>query len=129
MKVALYDGSFHEVDSSDVAFRMAASMAMRDGIDKAKSIILEPIMEVEITTPNQFLGDIIGDLNSRRAHIERIEGRDEVSSICCLVPLAEIFGFAGDLRSLSQGRASHTMQFHHYIKLPQNLADQIETKV
>jgi elongation factor G len=129
VKVALYDGSFHEVDSSDVAFRMAASMAMRDGIDKAKSIILEPIMEVEITTPNQFLGDIIGDLNSRRAHIERIEGRDEVSSICCLVPLAEIFGFAGDLRSLSQGRASHTMQFHHYKKLPQNLADQIATKV
>jgi len=104
-------------------------MAMRDGIDKAKPIILEPIMEVEITTPNQFLGDIIGDLNSRRAHIENIKGRDEVSSICCLVPLAEIFGFAGDLRSLSQGRASHTMQFHHYEELPQNLADQIATKV
>jgi len=102
---------------------------MRNGIGKAKPIILEPIMEVEITTPNQFLGDIIGDLNSRRAHIENIEGRDEISSIYCLVPLAEIFGFAGDLRSLSQGRASHTMQFHHYEQLPQNLTDQIATKV
>jgi len=129
VKVTLYDGSYHEVDSSDVAFRMAASIAMRNGIDKAKPIILEPIMEVEITTPNQFLGDVIGDLNSRRARIENIEGRDEVSSVCCLVPLAEIFSFAGDLRSLSQGRASHTMQFHHYEELPQNLAEQIATKV
>jgi len=129
VRVTLYDGSFHEVDSSDVAFRMAASIAMRNGIGKAKPIILEPIMEVEITTPNQFLGDIIGDLNSRRAHIENIEGRDEISNIYCLVPLAEIFGFAGDLRSLSQGRASHTMQFHHYEQLPQNLAEQIATKV
>ena len=128
VKVTLYDGSYHEVDSSDVAFRMAASIAMRNGIDKAKPIILEPIMEVEITTPNQFLGDVIGDLNSRRARIENIEGRDEVSSVCCLVPLAEIFSFAGDLRSLSQGRASHTMQFHHYEELPQNLAEQIATK-
>jgi elongation factor G len=123
--VALYDGSFHEVDSSDMAFRMAAFMAMRDGIDKAKPIILEPIMEVEITTPSEFLGDIIGDLNSRRAHIEGIESRDEVSAVRCLVPLAETFGFAGDLRSVSQGRASYTMCFHRYEELPQNLADQI----
>ena len=123
--VTLYDGSFHEVDSSDMAFRMAAFMAMRDGIDKAKPIILEPIMEVEITTPSEFLGDIIGDLNSRRAHIEGIESRDEVSAVRCLVPLAETFGFAGDLRSVSQGRASYTMCFHRYEELPQNLADQI----
>ncbi len=129
VKVALYDGSFHEVDSSDMAFKMAAFIAMRDGIDKAKPVILEPIMEVEITTPNQFLGDIIGDLNSRRAHIEGIEGRDEVSAIRSFVPLAETFGFAGDLRSLSQGRASYTMCFHRYEKLPQNLAEQIAAKV
>jgi elongation factor G len=128
IKVTLYDGSFHEVDSSDVAFRMAAFMAMRDGIDKAKPVILEPIMEVEITTPNQFLGDIIGDLNSRRAHIEGIESRDEVSAIRCLVPLAETFGFAGDLRSLSQGRASYTMCFHRYEELPQDLAEQIAAR-
>ena len=123
--VTLYDGSFHEVDSSDMAFRMAAFMAMRDGIDKARPIILEPIMAVEITTPSEFLGDIIGDLNSRRAHIEGIESRDEVSAVRCLVPLAETFGFAGDLRSVSQGRASYTMCFHRYEELPQNLADQI----
>jgi elongation factor G len=108
---------------------MAASIAMRNGIGKAKPIILEPIMEVEITTPNQFLGDIIADLNSRRAHIENIESRHEVSSICCLAPLAEIFDFAGDLRSLSQGRANHTMQFHHYEELPQILTEQTATKV
>jgi elongation factor G len=129
VKVTLYDGSYHEVDSSDVAFKMAAFMAMRDGIDKAKSVILEPIMEVEITTPNQFLGDIIGDLNSRRAHVEGIENRDELSTILCLVPLSEIFGFAGDLRSLSQGRATHTMCFHRYEKLPQDLAQQIAAKM
>jgi elongation factor G len=128
VQVTLYDGSFHEVDSSDIAFKMAAFMGMRDGIDKAKPIILEPIMEMEITTPNEFLGDIIGDLNSRRAHIEGIEGRDEVSAVRGLVPLAETFGFAGDLRSVSQGRASYTMCFHRYEELPQNLADQIVTK-
>ena len=127
-KVTLYDGSFHEVDSSDIAFRMAGFMAMRDGINKAKPIILEPIMEVEITTPNEFLGDIIGDLNSRRAHIEGIESRDEVSAVRCLVPLAGTFGFAGDLRSVSQGRASYTMCFHRYERLPQDLADQIVAK-
>jgi elongation factor G len=128
VEVTLYDGSFHEVDSSDMAFKMAAFMAMRDGIRKAKPVILEPIMSVEITTPNAFLGDIIGDLNSRRAHIEGIEGRDEVSAVRGLVPLAETFGFAGDLRSVSQGRASYTMCFHRYEELPQDLADQIVAK-
>jgi elongation factor G len=128
VKVTFYDGSFHEVDSSDIAFRMAAFMAMREGMDKAKPIILEPIMEVEITTPNQFLGDIIGDLNSRRTQIEGIESRDEVSAVRCLVPLAETFGFAGDLRSVSQGRASYTMCFHRYEELPEDLADQIVAK-
>jgi elongation factor G len=128
VKVALYDGSYHEVDSSDVAFRMAGFMAVRDGIDKARPVILEPIMEVEITTPNEFLGDIIGDLNSRRAHIEGIDSRDEFSAVRCLVPLAETFGFAGDLRSLSQGRASYTMCFHHYEKLPEELAEQVATR-
>jgi elongation factor G len=128
IKVTLYEGSYHEVDSSDVAFRMAAFMAMRDGIDKARPVILEPIMEMEITTPNEFLGDIIGDLSSRRAHIEGIESRTESSAVRCLVPLAEIFGFAGDLRSLSQGRASYTMHFDHYEELPQDLAEQITAR-
>jgi elongation factor G len=129
LKVTLYDGSFHEVDSSDAAFRMAAFMAMKDGICKAKPIILEPIMEVEITTPNEFLGDIIGDLNSRRAHIEGIEGRVESSTVRCLVPLAETFGFAGDLRSLSQGRASYTMHFYRYEQLPEDLTEQIAVRM
>ena len=129
VKVSLCDGSFHEVDSSDMGFRMAGFMAMRDGIDKAKPIILEPIMEVEITAPNEFLGDIIGDLNSRRAHIEGIESRDEVSAVRSLVPLAETFGFAGDLRSVSQGRASYTMCFHRYEQLPRELAEEIAARV
>jgi elongation factor G len=128
VKVALFDGSYHEVDSSDMAFRMAGFMATRDGVDKAKPIILEPIMEVEITTPNEFLGDIIGDLNSRRGHIEGIDSRNEFSAIRCLVPLAETFGFAGDLRSLSQGRASYTMCFHRYEDLPQELAEEIAAR-
>jgi elongation factor G len=129
VKVTLLDGSFHEVDSSDMAFRMAAFMAMKEGIDKAKPIILEPIMEVEITTPNESLGDIIGDLNARRAHIEGIESRAESSTVRCLVPLAETFGFAGDLRSLSKGRASYTMCFHRYEELPQGLAAEITAKM
>ncbi|HEU65937.1 MAG TPA: elongation factor G, partial [Chloroflexi bacterium] len=129
VKVTLYDGSFHEVDSSDVAFRMAAFMAIRDGIDKAKPVILEPIMEVEITAPTQFLGDIIGDLNSRRAHIEGIDSSAELSTVRCLVPLAETFGFAGDLRSLSQGRASYTMHFQRYEQLPDNLAEEIAARM
>jgi elongation factor G len=129
VKVTLYDGSYHEVDSSDAAFRMAAFIAMRDGISKAKPLILEPIMEVEITTPNEFLGDIIGDLNSRRAHIEGIESHGETSTVRCLVPLAETFGFAGDLRSLSQGRASYTMHFHRYEQLPQDLTEQIVVRM
>jgi elongation factor G len=128
VEVTLYDGSYHEVDSSDMAFRMAAFMAMREGMDRAKPIILEPIMEVEITTPNQFLGDIIGDLNSRRTHIEGIDSRDEISAVRCLVPLAETFGFAGDLRSISQGRASYTMSFHRYEALPEGLAEQIVSR-
>jgi elongation factor G len=128
IKATLYDGSFHEVDSSDVAYRMAAFIAMRDGIDKAKAIILEPIMEVEIATPGEFLGDIIGDLNSRRAGIGGIDSRDVVSTVRCLVPLAETFGFAGDLRSISQGRASYTMCFHRYEELPHDLAEQIAAR-
>jgi elongation factor G len=129
VKVTVYDGSFHEVDSSEVAFRMAAFMAMRDGIEKGRPIILEPIMRMEITTPNQFMGDVVGDLNSRRAGIEGIESRTEFSAVRCLVPLAETFGFAGDLRSLSQGRASYTMHFACYEELPRNLAEQAVARV
>ena len=125
IKVTLCDGSYHEVDSSELAFRMAASLAIREGQRKAKSIILEPIMEMEIVTPSQFLGDIVGNLNSRRSHIEDMDSREDFFIIHCVIPLAETFGFASDLRSLSQGRASHTMQFHSYKELPANLTEQI----
>ena len=125
VKVTLCDGSFHEVDSSDLAFEMAGSIAVNNGITKAKPILLEPIMKMEIITPSQFLGDIVGNLNSRRGHIDGIETREDFGTIRCLVPLAETFGFATDLRSLSQGRATYTMQFDRYEELPATLTEQI----
>ena len=125
IKVTLYDGSFHEVDSSDLAFKIAGSMAMKKGVAKAKPILLEPIMKAEILTPVQFLGDIIGDLNSRRAHIDGIENHNGSSTVRCLVPLAKTFGFVSDLRSLTQGRATYTMGFYRYEELPRGLEEQI----
>jgi elongation factor G len=125
VKVTLCDGSFHEVDSSDLAFEMAGSIAVNNGITKAKPILLEPIMRMEIITPSQFLGDIVGNLNSRRGHIDGIETREDFGTIRCFVPLAKTFGFATDLRSLSQGRATYTMQFDRYEELPATLTEQI----
>ena len=125
IKAILCDGSFHEVDSSALAFKIAGSMAVRNAVTKAKPILLEPIMQVEILTPAQFLGDIIGDLNSRRARIEGIESYKDSSVIRCFVPLARTFGFVSDLRSLSQGRATHTMRFCRYEVVPPNLSEQI----
>ena len=125
IKAILCDGSFHEVDSSALAFKIAGSMAVKNAVTKAKPILLEPIMQVEILTPAQFLGDIIGDLNSRRARIEGIESYKDSSVIRCFVPLARTFGFVSDLRSLSQGRATHTMRFCRYEVVPPNLSEQI----
>lgn len=124
IKVILCDGSFHEVDSSDLAFNVAASIAVKNGVAKARPILLEPIMKVGIVTPDQFLGEILGDVNSRRTHIESIETHETLCIIRCYVPLAETFGFAGDLRSLSQGRANYTMEFCRYQELPDDLARQ-----
>jgi elongation factor G len=129
IKATLYDGSYHEVDSSDLAFKMAGSMALRDGVAKAKPVFLEPIMKLTIVTPGEFLGDIIGDLNSRRGHINNIETQGEMLLISSLIPLAEAFGYAIALRSLSQGRATHSMEVYHYQELPAELVDQIKTKV
>ena len=129
IKVTLYDGSFHEVDSSDLAFKAAASIAVKDGVSKAKPVFLEPIMRMEVMTPSRFLGDIVGNLNSRRVHIEGIESQEDLSIIHCFVPLAETFGFAGDLRSFSQGRATYTMQFCRYEELPPSLSEQIITRM
>ncbi len=128
IKAILYDGSYHEVDSSELAFKMAGSMAFKEGAKKAKPVLLEPIMKLEIITPEQFVGDIIGDLNSMRGHVETIDTQDELYVIRCLVPLAETFGYATRLRSLSQGRATHSMEFYRYRELPPELADQITEK-
>jgi len=128
IKATIYDGSYHEVDSSDIAFKMAGSMALRDGVGRAKPILLEPIMKLEIVAPDEFLGDIMGDLNSRRGNIESIETRDGMAVIRALAPLAETFGYATNLRSLTQGRAAHTLEFSQYEELPAELADQITGK-
>ncbi len=128
VKATLYDGSYHEVDSSDIAFKMAGSMALRDGVAKAKPILLEPIMKLEIVAPEQFLGDIMGDLNSRRGHIVSVGARETMSVIRTLVPLAETFGYATNLRSLTQGRAAYSLEFDHYDQVPSELADQITGK-
>ncbi|MBI4283985.1 MAG: elongation factor G [Chloroflexi bacterium] len=129
IKATLYDGSYHEVDSSELAFKMAGSMALKNGVNKAKPILLEPIMKLEVVTPEQFLGDVIGDLNSRRAHIESIETQGEMSTIYAFIPLAEAFGYTTSLRSQSQGRATHSMEFHRYQELPAALVAEVTDKV
>ncbi len=125
IKATLYDGSYHEVDSSDLAFKMAGSIALKNGVRRAKPILLEPVMKLEVVTPAQFLGDIIGDLNSRRGHITAIETEEEMSIVRSLVPLAEMFGYATDIRSLTQGRATHSMEFYRYQEVPSELTDKI----
>ncbi len=125
IKATLYDGSYHEVDSSELAFKMAGSMALKEGVAKAKPILLEPIMKLEVVTPEQFLGDIISDLNSRRAHIESVETHGEMCTIYALIPLAETFGYTTSLRSQTQGRATHSMEFYRYQELPAELMAQV----
>ena len=125
IKVTLHDGSFHEVDSSELAFKIAGSMAVKSGVAKAKPILLEPIMEAEVLVPAQFLGDVISDLNSRRARIDSVETSEDPCVIRCFIPLAKTFGLIGDLRSLSQGRATYTMEFYRYEELPPSLTGQI----
>ena len=123
--VAVYDGSYHEVDSSEPAFKMAASLAVRDGVSKAKPVLLEPIMKLEIVTPEEFLGDIVSDLNARRGQISTIEPYGQTQLIRCFLPLSQTFGYATDLRSLSQGRAAYSMEFHRYREVPQQMAEAI----
>jgi elongation factor G len=126
IKATLYDGSYHEVDSSDLAFKMAGSIALRNGLGRAKPVLLEPVMKLEIVTPGQFLGDIIGDLTSRRGHIASMETQDGMSIVHAFVPLAEMFGYATDLRSLTQGRATHSMEFYRYQGVPAELTEKIK---
>jgi len=128
IKATLYDGSYHEVDSSELAFKMAASIALRDGVKKGKPVLLEPIMSLEVVAPEQFLGDIIGDLNSRRGHVGKVETQGEMYVIHCLIPMAESFGYATQLRSLTQGRATHSLEFHSYERVPAEIRDEIVEK-
>jgi len=129
IKATLHDGSYHDVDSSELAFKMAGAIALKKGLEKAKSVILEPIMKLEVVTPEQFLGDIIGDLNAKRGHIETVDTQGEMYAILCHIPLAETFGYATRIRSLTQGRATHSMEFSRYQKLPAELTEKIMEKV
>ncbi len=128
VRVILYDGSYHEVDSSEMAFKIASSIAFKEGARKAKPVLLEPIMQVDVVVPEDFLGEVIGDLNSRRGRILGIEVRSAAQVISAEVPLAEMFGYATDLRSITQGRATHTMQFSHYESVPPSIAEEIITR-
>jgi len=129
VKAVLYDGSYHEVDSSEMAFKIAGSMAFKEAARKAKPVILEPIMSVEVVTPEEYMGDVMGDLNSRRGKIQSMEKRGNAQVIRAEVPLSEMFGYATDLRSKTQGRATYTMQFSHYEDVPKGIADTIVAKV
>jgi len=130
VKVRLYDGSYHEVDSSEMAFKIAGSMALKDAARKAKPVLLEPIMKVDVTTPEEYMGDIIADLNSRRGRIEGFDGIGSTNTrvIHALVPLSELFGYATVMRSLSQGRATNSIQFGHYEEVPQSVAEKVINK-
>jgi elongation factor G len=125
LRVALVDGSYHDVDSSEMAFKVAGSMAFKTAMQRAKPKLLEPVMAVEVVTPEEYLGDVMGDLNSRRGHIEHLEPRGNAQAIRARVPLATMFGYATDLRSTTQGRATFTMQFDRYEEVPQSIAGEI----
>ena len=126
--VELYDGSYHEVDSSEMAFRTAAAMAFREAGKKAKPVLLEPVFKIEVTVPEDYMGDVIGDINGRRGRIEGSDMNKGAVAIRGFVPLSEMFGYATDLRSKTQGRGVYVMQFDHFEKLPDNLIEKINKK-
>jgi elongation factor G len=128
VKVTLFDGSYHDVDSNENAFKMAASIGFKDGMRKADPILLEPMMAVEVETPEDYMGDIMGDLSSRRGIIQGMEDNATGKVIRAEVPLAEMFGYSTTVRSLSQGRASYSMEFKHYTEAPRNVAEAIMNK-
>ena len=125
IKVTLYDGSYHEVDSSEMAFKIAGSMAVKKGLRAANPVLLEPIFKVEVTTPEEYMGDVIGDLNSRRGQVSGMTDRNNAKIIDAEVPLSQMFGYATDLRSKTQGRASYSMEFEKYVEVPKNIAQQV----
>ena len=128
IKAKIYDGSYHDVDSDEISFKVAGSLAFKEGARKAKPVLLEPVMGVEVVTPEEYLGDVMGDLNSRRGKIEGFSARKDAQVITATVPLSEMFGYATILRSMTQGRAIYTMQFSHYSEVPKSLADEIAEK-
>jgi elongation factor G len=125
MKVTLYDGSFHEVDSSEAAFKMAAIRGIKEGVQKANPIILEPIMKIEVIAPEKFMGDVIGDLSSRRSQIQETKTRGQVKVVHALTPLSEMFGYTTTLRSITEGRGNSNMEFDHYAPVPTNIKNKI----
>jgi elongation factor G len=128
VKVTLLDGAYHDVDSSELAFKIAGTMAFKEGARLAGPALLEPMMSVEVTTPEDFMGDVIGDLNSRRGQIQAMDERFGARVVRAIVPLSEMFGYVGDLRSRTQGRASYSMQFDSYAQVPRAVADEIVAK-
>jgi elongation factor G len=128
MEVTVYDGSFHDVDSSDVAFKIAASQALQAATRKAEIALLEPIMKVEVTTPSEFMGDVIGDLSAKRSQIMGTEERGKATIVLAMVPLAELSGYSTTLRSMSQGRASYYMEPSHYEEVPKNIVEAMVSK-
>jgi elongation factor G len=128
VRVTLTDGAFHEVDSSELAFKIAGSMAFKKAANHADPVLLEPIMEVEVRTPEVYMGEVIGDLNSRRGQIQSMEERAGNRAIKAHVPLSEMFGYVGDLRSRTQGRADYSMQFNSYAEVPPSIAKEIVAK-
>ena len=125
IKVTLYDGSYHDVDSSEMAFKIAGSMALKAGAVKANPVLLEPVMKVEVVTPEDYMGDVVGDLNRRRGVILGMDEGPNGKEVTAEVPLSEMFGYTTDLRSMSQGRAASTMEFNKYCEVPQQIADMI----
>jgi len=125
IKATLLDGAYHEVDSSEMAFKLAGSQALKEGVAKAKPVLLEPLMAVEVITPEEYMGDVIGDINSRRGQVSAMDDRAGAKVVRARVPLSEMFGYVGDLRSRTQGRANYTMIFDSYAEVPTNVAAEI----
>jgi elongation factor G len=125
VKVNLFDGSFHEVDSSELAFTIAGSMAFKEATQKANPVLLEPIMKVVVTVPEDYMGDVMGDINSRRGQITGMDTKNGAAQIDSLVPLSEMFGYATNLRSHTQGRGNFTMEPSHYVELPKSIQEEI----
>jgi elongation factor G len=128
VKVTIFDGSYHDVDSNEMAFKIAGSMAVKEGVRRAKPVLLEPVMKVEVVTPEDYSGDVIGDLSRRRGHIQGMEDSVSGKVVTAEVPLAEMFGYATSVRSMSQGRATFTMEFAKYLEVPSNVAEAVMKK-